>query len=51
MGGGFTARALSDAGRDVLLIDYGNEDISSADGTNRSQPIEKCGYPRASGLP
>ena len=29
MGGGFTARALSDAGRDVLLIDYGNEDISS----------------------
>ncbi len=30
MGGGFTARALSDAGHNVLLIDYGNEDISSA---------------------
>lgn len=29
MGGGFTARALTDAGREVLLIDYGNEDISS----------------------
>jgi choline dehydrogenase-like flavoprotein len=28
MGGGFTARALAKAGRDVLLIDYGNEDIS-----------------------
>ena len=26
MGGGFTARALSDAGRDVLLIDRGNEE-------------------------
>jgi choline dehydrogenase-like flavoprotein len=37
MGGGFTARALSDAGHDVLLIDRGNEEraapgaISTAD--------------------
>ncbi len=36
MGGGFTARALSDAGRDVLLIDYGNEDISSSSSTKQS---------------
>ena len=36
MGGGFTARALSDAGRDVLLIDYGNEDISSPGSTKLS---------------
>ena len=36
MGGGFTARALSDAGRDVLLIDYGNEDISSPGSTTLS---------------
>jgi choline dehydrogenase-like flavoprotein len=28
MGGGFTAQALAEAGHDVLLIDYGNEDIS-----------------------
>jgi len=28
MGGGFTAHALAKAGRDVLLIDYGNEDTS-----------------------
>ena len=28
MGGGFTAHALAKAGRDVLLIDCGNEDIS-----------------------
>jgi choline dehydrogenase-like flavoprotein len=29
MGGGFTAHALARAGRDVLLIDYGNEDVAS----------------------
>ena len=28
MGGGFTAHALAKAGHDVLLIDYGNEDIA-----------------------
>jgi choline dehydrogenase-like flavoprotein len=28
MGGGFAARALAEAGRDVLLIEYGNEQIS-----------------------
>jgi choline dehydrogenase-like flavoprotein len=28
MGGGFAAHALAEAGHDVLLIDYGNEDIS-----------------------
>ncbi len=28
MGGGFVAHALAKAGHDVLLIDYGNEDIS-----------------------
>ena len=33
MGGGFTARALSDAGRDVLLIDRGNEERSAASST------------------
>lgn len=36
MGGGFTARALSDAGLDVLLIDYGNEDLSPYNGTKPS---------------
>lgn len=30
MGGSFTAYALAKAGHDVLLIDYGNEDISSS---------------------
>jgi choline dehydrogenase-like flavoprotein len=40
MGGGFTARALSDAGRDVLLIDYGNEDISSPGSTTLSDDQE-----------
>jgi choline dehydrogenase-like flavoprotein len=41
MGGGFTARALADAGRDVLLIDYGNENISlPADGTRPSSDRE-----------
>jgi choline dehydrogenase-like flavoprotein len=29
MGGGFTAHALAEAGHDVLLIDYGNQDISA----------------------
>ena len=33
MGGGFAARALADAGRDVLLIDRGNEERSAAIGT------------------
>jgi choline dehydrogenase-like flavoprotein len=33
MGGGFAAHALAGAGHDVLLIDYGNEDISAAGGT------------------
>jgi choline dehydrogenase-like flavoprotein len=33
MGGGFIAQALAEAGHDVLLIDYGNEDISSPGST------------------
>jgi choline dehydrogenase-like flavoprotein len=40
MGGGFTARALSDAGRDVLLIDRGNEERSAAGGTRASDEQE-----------
>jgi choline dehydrogenase-like flavoprotein len=36
MGGGFAARALSDAGRDVLLIDCGNEDQSRNNGKEPS---------------
>jgi choline dehydrogenase-like flavoprotein len=36
MGGGFTARALTDAGCNVLLIDRGNEDISPRIGTEPS---------------
>src|ERR1700689_3989195 len=40
MGGGFTARALSDAGRKVLLIDRGNEERSAADGTRSSDDEE-----------
>jgi choline dehydrogenase-like flavoprotein len=36
MGGGFAARALSDAGHDVLLIDCGNEDQSRNNGTKPS---------------
>ena len=40
MGGGFTARALSDAGRDVLLIDRGNEDRSTASGGPTSDDQE-----------
>ncbi len=40
MGGGFTARALSDAGRDVLLIDRGNEDRSAASGVPTSNDQE-----------
>jgi choline dehydrogenase-like flavoprotein len=40
MGGGFTARALSDAGRDVLLIDRGNEERSAAGSTPASDDEE-----------
>ena len=40
MGGGFTARALSDVGRDVLLIDYGNEDISHTGSSELSDDQE-----------
>ena len=36
MGGSFTARALSDAGRDVLLIDCGNEAISPPGSANHA---------------
>ena len=36
MGGGFAAHALAEAGHDVLLIDYGNEDISSPGNTKPS---------------
>ena len=42
MGGGFTARALAEAGRDVLLIDRGNEERSAASGT-APQTIKRCG--------
>jgi choline dehydrogenase-like flavoprotein len=40
MGGGFTARALSEAGRNVLLIDRGNEQRSAADSTHSSDGEE-----------
>ena len=40
MGGGFTARALSDAGRNVLLIDRGNEERSAAGSTRTSDDQE-----------
>ncbi len=36
MGGGFAAHALAEAGHDVLLIDYGNEDILSHGSTDLS---------------
>jgi choline dehydrogenase-like flavoprotein len=39
MGGGFTAHALADAGRDVLLIDRGNEERLAA-GTRTSDDEE-----------
>jgi choline dehydrogenase-like flavoprotein len=41
MGGGFTASALSNAGRDVLLIDRGNEDRSAASGNPTSDDQER----------
>jgi choline dehydrogenase-like flavoprotein len=41
MGGGFVAHALAEAGRDVLLIDYGNEDISSPACTKPSGDEER----------
>jgi choline dehydrogenase-like flavoprotein len=40
MGGGFAARALADAGRDVLLIDRGNEERSAANSTHTSDDQE-----------
>jgi choline dehydrogenase-like flavoprotein len=40
MGGGFTARALSDSGRDVLLIDRGNEKRSAASNTSSADAEE-----------
>jgi choline dehydrogenase-like flavoprotein len=40
MGGGFAARALAEAGHDVLLIDYGNENISSTASTAISDDPE-----------
>ena len=41
MGGGFTARALADAGRDVLLIDRGNEERSATSDTPASVDEER----------
>jgi choline dehydrogenase-like flavoprotein len=40
MGGGFASHALAQAGRDVLLIDYGNEDISPPCGKELSDHQE-----------
>src|ERR1700724_323349 len=40
MGGGFTAYALTNAGHDVLLIDYGNEDISPTGSTKLASDQE-----------
>jgi choline dehydrogenase-like flavoprotein len=40
MGGGFAAHALAEAGHDVLLIDYGNEDIAPHGSTNPSDDQE-----------
>jgi choline dehydrogenase-like flavoprotein len=40
MGGGFTARALSDAGHNVLLIDRGNEERSAPGGPGASDHQE-----------
>jgi choline dehydrogenase-like flavoprotein len=40
MGGGFAAHALAEGGHDVLLVDYGNENISSTAGTDNSDDPE-----------
>jgi choline dehydrogenase-like flavoprotein len=40
MGGGFAAHALAKAGHDVLLIDYGNEDLSAPTTTKPSSDQE-----------
>jgi choline dehydrogenase-like flavoprotein len=41
MGGGFASHALAQAGRDVLLIDYGNENIPDGDGQELSDRQEQ----------
>lgn len=41
MGGGFVARALADAGHDVLLIECGNEQLSTPSSDTASEDPEK----------
>jgi len=41
MGGGFVARALADAGHDVLLVERGNETLSAPDSDTASEDPEK----------
>jgi choline dehydrogenase-like flavoprotein len=41
MGGGFLARALTDAGHDVLLIERGNEELSAPGSDGASENAEK----------
>jgi choline dehydrogenase-like flavoprotein len=52
MGGGFAAQALAEAGHEVLLIDYGNEDIPSPGSTklsgDREIRLSECKWPSMS---